>query len=198
MPNDSISGNNSFAASFTGQLEKDNESYMSALVDWAEFASQMETMNGSSKITARLEYRSQNRVSGAWTQLYGNTKDTDFVPTDVNNLDRATRYCSRLNLMYQETRLINYRAENPSVDKKSPEYSETEAANDLTWANIRVDHREALLHHNLCLAEFNKERNFYEQITGKEFVYTPYIEKARASTSLKMNAKLAATLRDAA
>lgn len=193
-----VSANNSFAAAFTGQLEKDTAKYHSALVDWAEFASQMETSNGTSKITARLEYRAQNETSGAWTALYGNTTDTQFVPTNSDSLDRATRYCARLNLMYQETRRNNYRAENPHVDKTKPEYSSVEAANDLTWANILVDFREALLHYNLCVAKFNMARNFYEQITGKEFVYVPYVEKPRAATSLKMNAKLAASLLDAA
>lgn len=192
------SNNNSFAAAFTNQLEKDFATYISSLVDWAEFASQMETSNGQSKVTARLEYSLNNKCSGVWTRLYGNTTDTSFIPDKNTHMDQATRFCARLNLAYWENRRNEYRAANPHVDKKAPEYSSVEAANDLEWVNIIVNFKEALLHYNMLVTEFRMFVNMYELVTGAEFVYKPYTEKAKSASSLKGNAKLAASVLDEA
>jgi hypothetical protein len=191
------SASNSFAAAFTGQLEKDFATYISALVDWAEFASQMETQNGVSKVTARIEYELQNRCNGIWAALYGNTTDVTFIPDRNTELDQRTRFCARLNLAYWESRRNDYRAKNPHVDKTKPEYSSTEAANDLEWVNIIVSFKEAMLNYNRLVTEFRMVTNMYELVTGKEFTYIPYEVKPKANAS-KANAKLASALLDAA
>ncbi len=85
------SNNNSFAAAFTSDLEQHFSKYISALVDWAEFASQMETQNGVSKVTARLEYELSNRCNGIWAALYGNTTDVTFIPDRNTEMDQRTR-----------------------------------------------------------------------------------------------------------
>lgn len=193
-----VSANNSFAAAFTSELEQNFQKYISALVDWAEFASQMETQNGQSKVTSRLEYSLQNKCSGIWADLYGNTTDTSFIPDRDTQMDQRTRFCARLNLAYWENRRNDYRAKNPHVDKKAPEYASVEAANDMEWMNIIVNFRESLLNYNRLVAEFHMVVGQYELVTGKAFVYQPYTEKAKAASSLKMNAKLAQSLLDEA
>jgi hypothetical protein len=191
------SNNNSFAASFTGQLEKDFTKYISALVDWAEFASQMETANGSSKVTARIEYELQNRCNGIWAALYGNTTDVSFIPDRNTELDQRTRFCARLNTAYWETRRNEYRAANPHVDKAKPEYSSVEAANDMEWLNIIVSMKEAILNYNRLVAEFHMVSNMYELVTGNAFEYVPYKVQPKTNAS-KANAKLASALLEAA
>jgi len=193
-----VSNANSFAAAFTGQLEKDFAKYLTALVDHAEFASQMETNNGVNKVSARMEYELQNECNGIWASLYGNTKDTQFIPDKNTELDQRTRFCARLNVNYWETRRNDYRAKNPQVDKSKPEYSSQEAANDLEWCNIVVNLKEATLNYNRLVTKFNMLKNMYETVTGAAYVYVPYDVKVKAATSLKMNAKLAAALLDAA
>ena len=191
-----VSNNNSFAAAFTSELEKNFQTYVSALVDWAEFASQMETQNGQSKVTARLEYSLQNKCSGVWADLYGNTSDVSFIPDTNTQMDQRTRFCARLNLAYWENRALDYRSKNPHVDKKAPEYSAVEAANDLEWGTILVNKKESALNYNRLVTEFNMVRSQYELVTGKEFVYQPYNASAKAAS--KGNAKLAASLLDEA
>lgn len=188
------SANNSFAAAFTGQLEKDFQKYLSALVDHAEFACQMETQNGVNKVSARMEYELQNECNGIWAALYGNTTDTSFIPDRNTELDQRTRFCARLNVAYWETRRNDYRAKNPYVDKAKPEYSSVEAANDLEWCNIVVNLQESILNYNRLVTKFHMLSNMYELVTGKQYTYIPYEVKPRAATSLKMNAKLAASI----
>lgn len=196
MSNDNVSSNNSFAAAFTGELAKNFETYLSALVDWAEFASQMETQNGQSKVTARLEYSLQNKCSGVWADLYGNTTDVSFIPDKDTQMDQRTRFCARLNLAYWENRAIEYRANNPHVDKKHDQYSAVDAANDIEWANILVNKREAMLNYNRLVTEYNMVVSMYELVTGAAFVYKPYTTVNKAVA--KGNAKLAAGLLDEA
>lgn len=191
------SANNSLAAAFTGQMEKDFAKHISALVDWAEFAAGMETQNGVSKVSARMEYELQNECNGLWAALYGNTTDTSFIPDRNTELDQRTRFCARLNVQYWETRRNDYRAKNPHVDKKAPEYSSTEAANDMEWCNIVVSLQEAILNYNRLVTKFAMIRNQYELITGKAYEYIPYKIQPK-STANKANAKLAAALLDAA
>src|SRR5574343_725255 len=177
-----VSNNNSFAAAFTGTLEKDFQTYLSALVDWAEFASQMETSNGQSKVTARLEYSLQNKCNGVWADLYGNTTDTSFIPDSNTQMDQRTRFCARLNLAFWENRALTYRAEHPYVDKKSPEYSSVEAANDREWTNILINKKEPMLNYNRLVTEYRMIVGMYELVTGKEYVYVPYNATATAQT----------------
>jgi hypothetical protein len=191
------SNNNSFAAAFTSDLEQHFAKYISALVDWAEFASQMETQNGVSKVTARLEYELSNRCNGIWAALYGNTTDVTFIPDRNTEMDQRTRFCARLNVQYWESRRNDYRAKNPHVDKAKPEYSSTEAANDMEWLNIIVSFKEALLNYNRLVAEYHMVKSQYELVTGSEYVYVPYKVQPKATAS-KANAKLASALLDAA
>lgn len=189
------SANNSFAAAFTGELEKNFQKYLSALVDWAEFASQMETQNGQSKVTARLEYSLQNECNGVWADLYGNTTDTSFIPEANTQIDQRTRFCARLNLAYWEDRRNKYRAEHTYVDKKSPDYSAVDAANDTDWTNIIVNLRESMLNYNRLVTKFNMTSAMYELVTGKAYQYVPYTSTPKPS---KGNAKLAASILDEA
>lgn len=194
MSNTAPSANNSFAASVLAKFESDFSSYISAFADWAEFASQMETNNGQSKVTARLEYSLNNECSGIWAELYGNTTDTQFIPDRNSELDQRTRFCARLNVMYWEQRYAEYLDKNPTMDPTADEYNEQDAASDMELLNIIVSMNEAQLNHARLLAKFNMARNLYETITGAEFVYKPYTVTAKAATSLKANAKLGAAL----
>lgn len=189
------SANNSFAAAFTSDLEKNFQRHLSALVDWAEFASQMETQNGQSKVTARLEYSLQNECNGVWADLYGNTVDTSFIPDTNTQMDQRTRFCARLNLAYWEDRRNKYRAEHTYVDKKSPDYSAVEAANDLEWGNIIVNLRESMLNYNRLVTKFAMVVGMYELVTGKAYQYVPYNAQPKQQ---KGNAKLAASILDEA
>lgn len=189
-----VSANNSFAASVLAKYEADFTSFISAFTDWAEFAAQMETNNGQSKITARLEYSLNNECSGVWTELYGNTTDTQFIPDKNTEMDRSIRFCARLNVMYWEQRYAEYVAKNPTMDPQADEYNEQDAASDMELLNIIVSMNEAQLNHARLLAKFNMVKNLYETITGAEFVYKPYTVTAKAATSLKTNAKLGAAL----
>lgn len=191
-----VSNNNSFAAAFTGELEINFNKYLSALVDWAEFASQMETQNGQSKVTARLEYSLQNKCNGVWADLYGNTTDVSFIPDTNTQMDQRTRFCARLNLAYWENRALSYRADHAYVDKKSPEYSAIESANDTEWTNILINKKESALNYNRLVTEFHMTSAMYELVTGKGYVYVPY--NAAAKAQAKGNSKLAASVLDEA
>lgn len=189
-----VSAANSFAATVIAQMEEDFQRYISAFAEWAAFASQMETKDGTNKIVARTEYELNNECSNIWAALYGNTTDTKFIPDRNSEVDNRTRYCARLNLAYWEDRKDQYLTNNPNLDPSSPEYNELDAANDMELLNILVALEEAMLNHNRLLAAFTMKRNAYETITGAEFVYKPYTVTAKAATTLKANAKLGAAL----
>lgn len=190
----SASANNSFAASVLAQFETDFQKYVSAYADWAAFASQMETNNGQSKVTARLEYSLNNECSGIWAELYGNTTDTQFTPSKNQELDQRTRFCARLNTMYWQQRKDEYLDKHPTVNPAADEYNEMEAATDMELLNIIVSLEEAQLNHARLLAKFSMAKNHYEAVTGAEFVYKPYAVTQRNSTSVAANAKLGAAL----
>lgn len=194
MNNSAPSANNSFAATVLNKLESDFTTYISAFADWAEFAAQMETNNGQSKITARLEYSLNNECSGIWAELYGNTTDTQFIPDKNTELDQRTRFCARLNVMYWQDRYDQYITKNPSMDPSALEYNEQDAASDMELLNIVVSLNEAQLNQSRLLAKFRMAKNIYEAVTGAEFIYKPYTVTAKAATSLKANAKLGAAL----
>lgn len=189
-----VSANNSFAGSVIAKLESDFAKYISAYTDWAAFASQMETQNGQSKVTARTEYALNNECSGIWAELYGNTTDTQFIPEKNAELDQRTRFCARLNTMYWQQRRDEYLDKHPNVDSTAPEYNEMEAASDIELLNIIVSLEEAQLNFNRLLAKFHMAKNHYELVTGAEFVYKPYTVTNRASTTVAANAKLGAAL----
>lgn len=190
----SASANNSFAASVLAKYESDFQKFISAFADWAEFAAQMETNNGQSKVTARLEYSLNNECSGIWAELYGNTTDTKFIPDRNAELDQRTRFCARLNTMYWQQRKDEYLDKHPNVDSTAQEYNHLEAASDMELLNILVSYEEAQLNYNRLLAKFNMARNIYEAVTGAKFVYKPYQATTRNSLSVAANAKLGAAL----
>lgn len=190
----SASANNSFAGSVLAQFEKNFTKYIEAFADWAEFASQMETNNGQSKVTARLEYSLNNECSGVWAELYGNTTDTQFIPDRNSEIDPRTRFCARLNVMYWAERKDNYLDKHPNLDPAAAEYNEMDASSDMELLNIIVSLEEAQLNYNRLITKFHMVREMYETITGAEFVYKPYTVTAKAATSLKANAKLGAAL----
>ena len=189
-----VSANNSFAATVLLKLESDFTTFISAFADWAEFASQMETNNGQSKVTARLEYSLNNECSGIWAELYGNTTDVQFIPDKNTELDQRTRFCARLNTMYWADRKDVFLTNNPNLDPSAPEYNEMDAASDMELLNILVSFEEAQLNYNRLLAKFNMAKNLYETVTGAEFIYKPYTVTAKASSTVKANAKLGAAL----
>lgn len=188
------SANNSFAATVLAQLEKDFQVYISAFADWAEFASQMETQNGASKISARTEYELNNECSNVWAALYGNTTDTQFIPDKNTEMDQRTRFCARLNMNYWQDRLTTFYANNPHLDPRADEYNEMDAATDMELMNIIVSLEEASRNHERLRTKLNMIRNMYETITGAEFVYKPYAVQQRNSTSVAANAKLGVAL----
>lgn len=194
MSNDNVSANNSFAATVLAQLESDFQAYINAFADWAEFASQMETREGSNKIIARLEYSLNNECSGIWAELYGNTTDTKFIPDRNTEMDNRTRFCARLNAAYWEDRKAQYLDKNPNLDPQSAEYNEMDAAGDMELLNIYVSLEEALLNYNRLLAKLNMVRNTYEAVTGKAFEYVPYKVTPKSSATVAANAKLGAAL----
>lgn len=189
-----VSSNNAFAATVLAKYESDFTTFISAFADWAAFASQMETNNGQSKVTARLEYSLNNECSGIWAELYGNTTDTQFIPDKNTELDQRTRFCARLNTMYWQDRRDQFLAKNPNLDPSAPEYNEMDAASDMELLNILVSLEEAQLNFNRLIAKFNMAKNIYEAVTGAEFVYKPYTVTQRASASVAANAKLGAAL----
>lgn len=188
-----VSANNSFATQVLAKLDSDFTTYISAFADWAEFASQMETNNGQSKVTARLEYSLNNECSGIWAELYGNTTDVQFIPDKNTELDQRTRFCARLNTMYWQDRKDQFLAKNPNLDPSAPEYNSQDAASDMELLNIIVSLEEAQLNYNRLLAKFNMARNVYEAVTGAEFIYKPYTVTAKTNTTTA-NAKLGAAL----
>ena len=194
MSNDNVSANNSFAASVLAKYESDFTTFICAFADWAEFASQMETNNGQSKITARIEYSLNNECSGVWAELYGNTTDVQFIPDKNTELDQRTRFCARLNTMYWQQRKDEYLDKHPNVDSTASEYNEMDAASDMELLNILVSLEEAQLNFNRLRAKFNMAKNMYETVTGAEFVYKPYTVTNKASSAVKANAKLGAAL----
>jgi hypothetical protein len=195
--NNNTSANNSFAAALVGQLEKDMTEYLNAFVDHAAFASQMETANGVNKVVARNEYDLANECQGAWISTFGNTTDISFVPEENQQMENRTRFCSRLNVLYWENRMLEYMRHHPEVNPSAPEYSKTHAAEDLDWANIYVNHHEAKLNHRRMQAKLTMLLNFYEKLIGKPYAYVPYVVKA-STTAKKANAALAQALLDVA
>ena len=173
----SASAANSAATSLISILEKAQHNSMEAFVEWADFAIQMETTNGSSKVTARLEYEVTNRLNGVYVALYGNTLDLTSIPEKDDRIPSTLRFCSRLNIAYWEDRYATYLRDNPQVDKKHEEYSEVHATNDLAFINILVSKQEAWLNYKRHLAEFNGMKEFYEALTGVAYVYVPYKER---------------------
>lgn len=193
MSNNNVSANNSFAATVLAKFESDFSKFISAFADWAEFASQMETNNGQSKVTARLEYSLNNECSGVWAELYGNTTDTQFIPDRNTEMDNRTRFCARLNLAYWEDRKASYLDKNPNLDPTAQEYNEMDAMADMELLNILVSLQEASLNFNRLLTKFNMLRNMYEHITGAEFIYKPYVVSQKTQ-AVAANAKLGAAL----
>jgi len=189
-----VSANNSFAAVVLNQFEADFQKHINALADWAAFASQMETREGSNKITARMEYELNNECSNVWAALYGNTTDTKFIPDRNTEIDNRTRFCARLNVSYWEDRKAQYLDKNPNLDPQAPEYNEMDAAGDMELLNIYVSLEEATLNYNRLLTKFHMYRNMYETITGAEFVYKPYAVNTKPSNVVAANAKLGAAL----
>lgn len=194
MSNNNVSANNSFAAQLTSIMEKGFAKELSATIDWAEFASQMETQNGVNKVVARMEYETNNECSNVWAALYGNTTDTQFIPDKNTEMDQRTRFCARLNVNYWETRRNTYRAENSYVDNKSPEFSATDAAGDMEWANILVNLREAVLNYNRLVCKFSRLRETFEFMTDTPFVFKTYTVQSKKVHPA--NAKLAAKIMD--
>lgn len=193
MSNDNVSANNSFAATVLAQLESDFGTYIAAFADWAEFASQMETREGSNKIVARTEYELNNECSNVWAALYGNTTDTRFIPDRNTEVDNRTRFCARLNVAYWEDRKASYLDKNPNLDPQAAEYNEMDASADMELLNVYVSLEEAMLNYNRLLTKFNMLRNMYETITGAEFIYKPYTVQQK-SQAVAANAKLGAAL----
>lgn len=192
MSNDNVSANNSFAAQLLSIIHDGMEKELSALADWATFASQMETRNGVNKVTARMEYEINNEASNIWAALYGNTTDVQFIPAKGAELDDRTRFCARLNTMYWQDRVDAYRINNPQVDPSAPEYNEEAAMDDLEYSNLLVNFNEAQLNYNRLLAKFSRLRDTFEFMTDSAFTFKPY-----AVTSKKVhpaNASLAAKI----
>lgn len=173
----SVSAANSAAASLVKIMEDSQTKIMNAFVEWADFAIQMETSNGSSKVTARLEYEITNRINGVYVALYGNTLDLTSIPEKDARIPSNLRFCARLNIAYWEDRYATYLKDNPQVDKKHDEYSEVHATNDLAFINILVSKQEAWLNYKRLMAEFNGLKDFYEALTGVAYVYVPYKER---------------------
>lgn len=194
MSNDNVSANNLFAATVLAQLEADFQTYISAFADWAAFASQMETREGSNKIVARTEYELNNECSNTWAALYGNTTDTKFIPDRNTEIDNRTRFCARLNVAYWEDRKAQYLDKNPNLDPQAPEYNEMDATADMELLNIYVSLEEAVLNFNRLLAKFHMVRNMYETVTGAAFEYKPYTVSQKNSATVAANAKLGAAL----
>lgn len=172
---------NSAVASLTSILEAGQAKAHEAFMEWVDFASQMETSNGSSKVTARLEYEVTNRLNGVYVALYGNTLDLTTIPEKDARIPSNLRFCARLNIAYWEDRYATYIKDNPQVDKKHDEYNEVEATNDLAYINILVSKQEAWLNYKRLMAEFNGLKSFYEALTGAEYVYIPYKERDAAT-----------------
>lgn len=192
----SVSAANSAAASLVSIFENAQKKSMEAFVNWADFAIQMETQNGSSKVTARLEYEITNRLNGVYVALYGNTLDLTSIPEKDARIPSTLRFCARLNIAYWEDRYATYLKDNPQVDKKHDEYSEVHATNDLAFINILVSKEEAWLNYKRLMADFNGLKEIYEALTGVAYVYVPYRERDAAAQPQysKGNMSLAKTL----
>ena len=187
---------NSAAGKLVAIIEKGHASMMDAFVNWAQFAIQMETSNGSSKVTARLEYEITNQLNGAYVALYGNTLDLTSIPEKDARIPSTLRFCARLNIAYWEDRYATYLRDHPEVDKKHDEYNDVAAQNDLNFINILVSKQEALLNYRRLMAQFNALKTVYEELTGVAYVYVPYRERdaATAPQYSKGNMNLAKTL----
>lgn len=173
---------NSAAATLIGILEEEQGKAHEAFVEWADFAIQMETSNGSSKVTARLEYETTNTLNGLYVALYGNTLDLTSIPEKDARIPSTLRFCARLNIAYWEDRYATYLKDNPQVDKKHDEYNEVAATNDLNFINILVSKQEAWLNYKRLLAKFNGYKRFYEILTSTAYVYVPYKERDAGNT----------------
>lgn len=210
---------NTFAASLLGKLEKAISTWLSKFADHAAFASQMETQYGTNKVVSRRQYRIKNIVNGAYVELYGN----EPIPAEIAQQkdknaqlrmymryleqiplqerygnEKNTRFAARLNLMYQEQRLAQYMKDNPHCDRKSSEYDETAASENMTFANILVEVHEARLNHAEILAWYHQWKDFYEHLTGEEYLFQPWTVSDKATPVKAANARLAAMIRDAA
>lgn len=210
---------NSFAAGLTAKLDADHAKWQSAHIDHAEFASQMETQYGGNKFVSRRQYRIKNIVNGAYVEMYGNEpipphiaqqKDKNAqlrmymrwleqLPLqDKYGNEKNTRFCARLNLAYHEQRRAAFLKDNPHCDKRHDEYNSVAAAENMTWNNIKVDHAEALKNFNEILAWYTMWKNYFEHLTGEEYLFQPWTVTDKTSTARSANARLAALIADAA
>lgn len=187
--------NNSAAAGFMAMWDKSESVWQSGLADWLAFATQMETRDGSSMISRRLEFHITNELNSIHRTLFGNNTDKTFIPGDDDRISRGTRFCARLNVNYQENAKAKYLAEHPECDKAHIDYDARAAANDLNWIQRLIDHKEALLNYSMWLAAYDCWKMRYEAVTGKEFVYVPVAEAAQAQPKdSNSNRALAASL----
>lgn len=189
-----VSANNSKAATISSEYEADNEKVYSAMNDWASVASNMTTKNGmQNKVVAREEYKRRDIASKSWIIVFGNTLDVKFVPDFKDNLSRDIRFCTRLNVEYEEQQMAAFLKANPHCDKDAEEYDEQAAANDLAYDEQYGILAEARLNHELCKAEFARDANMYTKITGQPFVYQPYtIHSSKLNPATKSAAAAAA------
>lgn len=210
---------NTFAAGLIGKLEKSINTWLSKFVDHAFFASQMETMNGANKVVSRRQYRFKNIVNGAYVELYGNEPIPAHIASQKDKSaqlrmymrwleqiplqekygnERNTRFCARLNLSYQEQRMATFLAQNPHCDRKSGEWNEQAAGEDMTYNNLKVDLHEARLNFAEALAWFTQWKDFYEHLTGEEYLFQPWTVQDKAPAAKAANARLAAMIPEAA
>lgn len=208
-------------ASAAGSLVAAMEKIVDAqdqFADWADLAVLIQNDDGSSTVTRRLEYPLTQECQLWHNMVYGNrqiwkmsgdeyvlsvTGEKIFLePTDDQMKSPNIRFCARENLNYWEGRMSQYTTDDHGQLTFTAHHADGSVTtgvinpdDDLAYANTQVKTEEARRWHAYAVNRYNAAINAFEVLTGTEFQYKPFVEKARTGNSAANALQLAATLR---